>query len=409
MPNKSTFKGKLRLLVFLAAIVIGQHADAQIVLTEVPYYNYGSGMGISSDDSLFLINIRFRMQNRLTYQHGESLLNGANSPSATAEIRRLRLRLDGFLFQPKFVYVIQLGFSEPDTRSPYSQTPMIIKDAVLFYRYSRNFSIGVGRTNLPGKRSSVISSGDLEFVGRSMLSSTFNLTRDFGLQVYFYNNINNVYYSLRGALTTGTGEFSSEERNGIAYTARFEILPLGRFRNNGDYFEADLEREEKPKLSCGISYNHSSDVRKTGNQRENHLFSPRDLNSFMTDLIFKYRGLSLSGEFICRQSPNGSVTTSQSNDTSYVFSGRGHNIQAGYLFKNNYQMAIRNTTTQPRMELQNLVAQATENSISVSKYLKGHRFKIQADVTHRKERGIGILDDQQAETWHYRLQVEFGI
>lgn len=409
MRRLHTFDSKIHLILFLLGMVIWQKSAAQIALAEVPYYGYGEGVGISDKDSLFLLNIRFRIQNRLNYMHGESFMDAESALAATAEIRRLRLRLDGFLFYPELIYVIQLGFSDPDIRSSTSTTPSLIKDAALFYRFSKNFTIGVGKTNLPRNRSNVMSSGDLEFVSRSLLSSTFGLNRDFGFQVYYYNNIGNVYYSLRGALSAGTGEFISEERDGLAYTGRFEILPFGRFTNNGDYFEADLEREDKPKLSVGVSYNHSRAVQRTGNDRRSFLFSPRDLNALLSDFIFKYRGVSLSGEFINRQAPQGSLTTGQNNDTSYVYAGRGRNLQAGFLFGNNYQVAIRNTVTQPRQDLHILVGRVSENTVSFSRYIRGHRFKIQADATHRKERGIGPLEAQRAERWRYRLQLEFGI
>ena len=40
-------------------------------LSTLPYYNYGKGLGLTSPDSLFQFNIRFRMQNRVTYYDSE--------------------------------------------------------------------------------------------------------------------------------------------------------------------------------------------------------------------------------------------------------------------------------------------------------------------------------------------------
>src|SRR5690606_39631293 len=42
-----------------------------IKLAALPYYSYGKGLGITSADSLFQLNIRFRMQNRATYINEE--------------------------------------------------------------------------------------------------------------------------------------------------------------------------------------------------------------------------------------------------------------------------------------------------------------------------------------------------
>ncbi|SDD93062.1 hypothetical protein SAMN05421544_101247 [Riemerella columbipharyngis] len=70
-------------------------------LDVLPYYNFGKGVGITSPDSLFQLNLRFRIQNRLEarfQEHEPAKFQGA--------IRRLRLRFDGYVGNPKFLYSI---------------------------------------------------------------------------------------------------------------------------------------------------------------------------------------------------------------------------------------------------------------------------------------------------------------
>ena len=60
------------LLLVTTAITVAQDIkvttkDNDLKLAALPYYSYGKGLGITSPDSLFQLNIRFRMQNRLTY------------------------------------------------------------------------------------------------------------------------------------------------------------------------------------------------------------------------------------------------------------------------------------------------------------------------------------------------------
>jgi phosphate-selective porin OprO and OprP len=78
-------------------------------LAALPYYSYGKGLGITSPDSLFQLNIRFRMQNRVTYFENEG-----EDAAYSGEIRRLRLRFDGYVGNPMFSYVIQLSFAPGD-------------------------------------------------------------------------------------------------------------------------------------------------------------------------------------------------------------------------------------------------------------------------------------------------------
>ncbi len=219
--------------------------------TPTPYFSYGKGLGITSPDSLFKLNIRFRIQNRLS-------LNSIDSWDNTlveARVRRLRLRFDGFIYSPRLTYVLQLGFSKSDMDDGSNTgEPNIIRDAMVVYSIGKRFSLGLGQSKLPGNRQRVISSGDQQFVDRSIVNATFNVDRDFGVQAYYNNYLNNFYYVLRGAVTTGEGRNTTSSSSGLAYTGRLELLPFGPFSDGGDYFESDLSREPKPKFSCGLTF-----------------------------------------------------------------------------------------------------------------------------------------------------------
>ena len=108
---------KITLLFFL---LLATYSNAQISieqtkqnndlnLSALPYYSFGKGIGITSPDSLFQLNIRFRMQNRVTY-----IENDWENGAYDGQIRRLRLRFDGYVGNPKFLYVIQLSFAPGD-------------------------------------------------------------------------------------------------------------------------------------------------------------------------------------------------------------------------------------------------------------------------------------------------------
>ncbi len=51
-------------LLFFCVTITG---IAQNEIFPSPYFSYGKGLGITSPDSLFMLNIRFRMQNRLAF------------------------------------------------------------------------------------------------------------------------------------------------------------------------------------------------------------------------------------------------------------------------------------------------------------------------------------------------------
>ncbi|HLT52940.1 MAG TPA: porin, partial [Flavobacteriaceae bacterium] len=142
--------------------------DNNIKLSALPYYNYGKGLGLTSPDSIFQLNIRFRMQNRVTYINNEADEDAAFE----AMIRRLRLRFDGYVGDPKIVYVIQLSFSPGDVGPLEDDGNInIIRDAIVFYRPNEHWNIGFGQTKLPGNRQRVNSSGALQLTDRSINNS----------------------------------------------------------------------------------------------------------------------------------------------------------------------------------------------------------------------------------------------
>jgi hypothetical protein len=73
------------------------------------------------------------------------------------EIRRMRLKLDGFVYNPKFGYKVELGFSARDRNSCCWNSGNVILDGVL-YKPTSDFTIGFGQTKLPGNNQRVISS-----------------------------------------------------------------------------------------------------------------------------------------------------------------------------------------------------------------------------------------------------------
>ncbi|MEP0713387.1 MAG: porin, partial [Algoriphagus sp.] len=88
-------------LFFALGILSMQSSFAQNESDERALINVKNGISISKD-SLFLLNLRFRMQNRfgLNSASGEDL----DIDRVDFRIRRLRLRLDGYVLSPKIQY-----------------------------------------------------------------------------------------------------------------------------------------------------------------------------------------------------------------------------------------------------------------------------------------------------------------
>lgn len=83
-------------------------------------------------------------------------------------IRLLRLRLDGFVGNPRYNHLLQLSFGHDDVGDISATSDVNIKrDPVVFYKISPFLDLGFGQTKLPGNRESVNSSGILQLYDRT--------------------------------------------------------------------------------------------------------------------------------------------------------------------------------------------------------------------------------------------------
>jgi len=393
------------------------HAVAQLG-SQVPYFTYGKGLGIMSPDSLFLMNIRFRMQNRVGIE--TKSVSDWDPDDIEGRVRRLRLRFDGYVYNPKLTYVLQLSFSRGDIDYEDSGFPNIIRDAMVIYNFNKHFALGIGQTKLPGNRQRVNSSGDLQLPDRSIVNSEFNIDRDFGVQLYYRNNIQSFNYVLRGAVSSGDGRnfnnagtssttSSDLAVNGLCYTARIELLPFGEFTNNGDYFEGDLAREPKPKLSFGAGFSNNENAKRSGGQLGKYLFESRDIETTMFDILYKHNGWAVAGEFLHRYAPD--PITQNPNDPDeeqHVYAGYGQNYQASYLFRSNYEIVTRYSTVVPNDDIQQLEPKLEQYTLGATKYLRGHRVKLQTEFTYAKDTWLQETEDDH-DYFIIRFQVEVGI
>ena len=320
--------------------------------------------------------------------------SGANSESELY-FRRVRLKSDGHFFTPKLEYKLEIDVIGGQ-----------ILDAVLKWNFYKNFVLWAGQTKLRGNRERVISSQNLQFVDRSLLNSKFTLDRDIGFWLMHHFKAGNGVIREVVSVSRGEGRDIFEDHpmpidQGLDYTARLEYLPFGNFTNKGDYKGSDLEREPKPKLSLGLTFDYNENAVKTNGQKGSITGSEANLISWIGDMMFKYRGFSVMTEYVDRRVCNcNNLTIEQYDDLVQDFyTGTALNAQSGYVFKNNFELAARYTQVRPLEETS--FNDLTDYTFALSKYIVGHKFKVQTDFVIRKEENKPI-------THIYRLQLELS-
>lgn len=366
--------------------------NAQIIVKN----KFGKGIKFMAEDSSFTVKLNTRIQNR--YDGYYTITDDtAFTDSKYADkmwIRRARIKLSGFAWSPKLTYKIEFDMVSGQ-----------VLDAVIQWDFIGNFSLWAGQTKLPGNRERVISSQKLQFVDRSLLNSEYNIDRDKGLQLRHYFNIGNILFREISSVSIGEGKnYSSlNPKSGYDWTQRIELLPLGAFASNGDYFGGDLKREETLKLALGATYDYNDNAIKEQGQRGDELTISHDLTTLFVDMMLKYKGLSFMAEYANKSSTqaasyvvyDGSAWIAESYHT-----GSGINFQAGYLVKSNWEFAGRFTQITPEDTTGN--ADITAYTLGLSRYIVGHSLKFQSDISLIQQEGS---DDMM----EFRLQLELGI
>lgn len=363
------------------------------------------GIRFATADNTFALALRFRVQSRIGYLSRSS--DDLEPKELDFRVRRMRLRLDGHVLDPRLRYQVQLSFSRADQDWDVSSVPNVLRDAMLWYQVSKRWVIGLGQGKLPGNRQRVISSGEQQFPDRSIVNNALTLDRDVGVFVNYSADFERFAFRIKTAVTSGEGRNALPSDKGLAYTGRLEVLPFGLFTGRNDYFEGDLEHEQKPKLSVAATVHSNDRAIRSGGQLGLPLYESRDLFSVHADMVLKYRGWALSSEYLYRRTDN-PATHDANQNFRYVTAGEGINTQLSYCTTNFWEMALRHSWLTPQRELYGRESNRSQYGICVGKYLNKHRVKVQTDLFYEylqnPETGL-----KTGDSFQWRFQVELGI
>ncbi|MCE3226853.1 MAG: phosphate-selective porin [Bacteroidetes bacterium] len=378
-----------------------------------PYFSSKSGLGFATPDSSYSMNIRFRMQNRAMMS---TVSDEEFEPASwEARVRRCRLSFTGHVANPKISYYLQLSFSRGDMdwsdadASKLNTSPNVVRDAMMYYKATKNLQLGIGQTKLPGNRQRSVSSGALQFYDRSIVNGTFTTDRDFGIFVNHNAHLGKEFIvRTKLAASSGEGRNSVSSNPGLAYTGRIEILPMGAFTDNGDYFEGDVARESKPKLSIAGAYHFNDLAVRSGGQLGKDLLATKSFNVYITDIVFKYKGLAISSEYIRRDTDGSPVFPGTDGKSKSILTGDGVNTQLSYCTKKMWEVALRHSLITPHKDVKSLYKEQEQYGLGVSKYINKHKVKVQGNIFYNRERDMKLNTDHNKHFFAV-FQIELGI
>ncbi|WP_370478846.1 porin [Tamlana flava] len=384
----------MKLKITLALLI---SAFLSVQAQEISDTSFGKGLlNFVAKDSSFSVKFAPRFQVRSTSSWDYNG-NSYESPEHNFIVRRARLKFDGFAYSSKLKYKIELGLSNRDISGANQfnrNTPRYILDAVLMWNFAKNFELWAGQTKLPGNVERVVSSANLQLIDRSLLNSRFNIDRDLGIQLRHQSNLGgNFIIREKLAISQGEGRNVTEgNEGGLQYTARLELLPFGNFKSKGDYSQSDLKREEKPKLMLGATYDLNQDAVKERSVLGDYMFKSdgslyeTDITTIFADAMFKYNGFSFMGEYAKRTADNPiAIDTDGSPTGDIVLTGNALNLQAGFLFKCDYEIVGRFTKVE--YETVTSALPTKQYTFGLNKFIVGHKLKVQSDINYTTVNG----------------------
>jgi hypothetical protein len=367
---------------------------------------YGSGL-INHSDSTWSVKMGLRVQSLFLGEWDFDQNNELQSTESKFLIRRARLKFKGFIYNPKLTYKFELGLSNRDMSGASSQTsnsPRFILDAKLNWNFYKNLTVSIGQGKLPGNRERLVSSGSLQLVDRSLLNSRFNIDRDMGGMVSNHFTLGKKFYiSQQYSLSQGEGRnVTASNLGGYEHTFKIELMPFGEFESGEAYIASDLKRTEKFKLAIAVAYDiNDRAVRDRGNMgsymETSAGYFESTISTLFIDAMVKYKGFSFMAEYVNRTSDKNEVRDDLGLFTGQqVKEGFGYNFSAGYLLKSNWEFAGRYTMVDVNSFTE------TQYTLGISKYLKGHKLKVQSDISWMET-------SFNNRNLMYRFQVEWSL
>jgi phosphate-selective porin OprO and OprP len=312
-----------------------------------------------------------RMQARYLDENRE--VEPANDPDRSSfTIRRMRTKFDGWVYTKDLTYELQF-----DT----AQQTNLLQDANVNYDFTKGkkfLMLKAGQYKVPFGRQQLTSSGNQQFVDRSVVSDTFARGRDIGLQLW--GTPNNSKIDWRVGVFNGNGRtVSRNDNDDLQMNARLTWQPFGDVKySEGDFdstttplfaIAAEYEANEFPIAAAGSTPAHADDRTIVGG-----------------DVVFKFKGFSAFAELFQREHD-------RSNNLS-DFDDEGYNVQLGYfVIPQKFEIALRFSELDPNSDVDD--NEREERGLALGYFFNKHNHKLQADY-RELENNLTRTTDKEA-------------
>jgi phosphate-selective porin OprO/OprP len=323
-----------------------------------------------------LLELRNRVEVRFTETMPDDAvqLPGTGAEGAgkgSFRIRRAKTELTGWFWRPELTYELQLSWAGPE---PGASTDTPLEDLVINWDFSgkRTGTLTFGQFKVPLGRQEYTSSNKLQFCDRDILSTEFTRGRDVGVMLDGTIAKGKLDYAI-GVFNGNPASRIENDNDEYQYNARLVFQPWGDVA----YSEGDFESTDHPLLALGAQF-ENNDLSNATNATDYRTLI------LGTDLVFKFRGFSVFGEYFWRE---------RKPETGAAFDSPGFHVQAGYFLKRDkLEVAFRYAAYDPSDAIPN--NDRTEIGGAVNYYIHGHNLKLQSDFRQLEDEARGITNHE---------------
>jgi phosphate-selective porin OprO and OprP len=204
-----------------------------------------NGFEMSTENDSFSLAIQNRVQARFAepFDSDPRTLADLERNENSFMIRRARTKLNGHAYAPWLKYYLQYDWSQP-----------ILRDLNLTIDKYKWAQVRVGRGKVSYNNERVTSSGNQQFVNRSIVNDVFTVDRQQGIEVkgnLFPGTWHDLTYYAGVFTGLGVGERSNDDGN-MMYSGRLQWNLLG---GEMKFNQSDLDFHEQAALNISVAAN----------------------------------------------------------------------------------------------------------------------------------------------------------
>jgi len=389
----------ITILILLACTQVHAQRSSKQPSQHHAGFDLGTGLNFSFNDGAYSFNMGGIIQ---------PYFGIYNQSDAEAEYflnaKRTYFNLGGTARDEKLDFFVQMDFSRAD--------PLL--DVWIGYEPVKGLKFSFGqKQNIANNRELLIMENNLQFVDRSVLSTTFSRTgRELGAFLDYILELGQVVVVPQVAVTSGDGKnsFGLDSRDvdlgGFKYSARVDLYPFGKFSQGNDKQIADLRREKKVKMVIGGAASMNDGASDTLGEGHGELFLYNklgqrqlpDYRKLTTDVLVKYKGFSFLAEYRIATAAGlqgaflneaASVNLIPQQISEMLALGTGYNVQLGYVTHSGYGLDFRYSGIQPEFEEndRSYVMKNSVWSVGATRYFHGNNLKVHLGYTSMQPDG----------------------